>query len=350
MPITYLPLHDGKAPRWLFSRMVALGRAISEIIIDEYGADEYIRMLSDSNWFQALACTLGYDWHSSGTTTVTVAALKEALKDNDKIVVAGGKGKAGTNTPNDIVAGADRLNMPNADELVNYSRIAAKVDAGLVYDNISIYHHSFIFSKNRKWAVIQQAMQSDTGMAIRFQWLSDVVNIRDIASEPHTGIQSKLRQQSLDLTFNANAWSRQKSIDVLQDYQHIYPKRHEILNADISPRAWKMLSAASSLDVSNYNELLLQNGVGRAVLRSLAIISSLIYNRELAYHDPVAYAYNLGGKDGIPFRINKNTYDAVIQALSSAIDSANIDSKEKYLCLRRLNSAISMQNGTGNTV
>ncbi len=350
MPITYLPLHDGKAPKWLFSRMVALSRAISEIIIDEYGADEYIRMLSDSNWFQALACTLGYDWHSSGTTTVTVAALKEALKGNDKIAIAGGKGKAGTNTPNDIISEADKLNMPNAYELINYSRIAAKIDAGLVYDRISIYHHSFIFSKYGKWAVIQQAMQPSTGMAIRFQWLSDIVNKADVASEPHTGVQSKLRQQSLDLTFNANAWSRQKSIEVLQDYPHIYPERHDIVKADISPRAWQMLSAASSLDVSNYNELLLQKGVGRAVLRSLAIISSLIYGKELAYRDPVAYAYNLGGKDGIPFKINKNTYDNVIQVLADAVENTKLDAKEKYSCLHRLNAALAEQKNKPGAV
>jgi len=56
--LTYLPLHNGKAPRWLFARMVRLGERISYAIIDEYGADELLSRLTDTNWFQALACAL----------------------------------------------------------------------------------------------------------------------------------------------------------------------------------------------------------------------------------------------------------------------------------------------------
>jgi hypothetical protein len=59
-----LPLHYGKAPRWLFSRMVALSR---EITI-EFEAKEFLRRLSDPYRFQALGCVLGFNWHSSGLT------------------------------------------------------------------------------------------------------------------------------------------------------------------------------------------------------------------------------------------------------------------------------------------
>ncbi len=93
--LTELTLRGGKAPRWLFGRMVRLSGAISEAIMDEYGPDELLLRLCDSNWFQALSCAIGYDWHSGGTTTVTMGALKEALKDNTEISIAGGKGKAG---------------------------------------------------------------------------------------------------------------------------------------------------------------------------------------------------------------------------------------------------------------
>ncbi|HIH50457.1 TPA: DUF763 domain-containing protein, partial [Candidatus Micrarchaeota archaeon] len=68
--VTELPLHGGRAPRWLFGRMVKLSQAISTVIIDEFGPDELVRRIADPNWFQALACAIGYDWHSSGTTTV----------------------------------------------------------------------------------------------------------------------------------------------------------------------------------------------------------------------------------------------------------------------------------------
>ena len=266
--ITELPLHGGKAPKWLFYRMVKLSRAISEIAIDEYGEDQFIRMLSDSNWFQAFACAIGYDWHSSGTTTVTMAALKEALNCNDKIFVAGGKGKAGTNTPEDIIRGTDKLSINKADEFIKYSRMAAKTDSSMVYDDISIYHHSFIFSKSGKWAVIQQAMQNSTNKAIRFQWFSDFVKKEDVADEPHSGIETQMRQQSLDLTYSANSWSREKSLQILQDKEinHFsYPSRHHIYKADISKHAWEMIRKASDLNIENYNELLLLKGAGTEI-------------------------------------------------------------------------------------
>ena len=38
-----LPLHPGKAPRWLFKRMVELSKGIAEVIIYEYGKDEFLR-------------------------------------------------------------------------------------------------------------------------------------------------------------------------------------------------------------------------------------------------------------------------------------------------------------------
>ncbi|MCX8015178.1 MAG: DUF763 domain-containing protein, partial [candidate division WOR-3 bacterium] len=42
-----LPLHWGNAPRWLFERMKKLSRAICEIIIGEYGTEEFLRRISD---------------------------------------------------------------------------------------------------------------------------------------------------------------------------------------------------------------------------------------------------------------------------------------------------------------
>jgi uncharacterized protein len=61
-----LPLHGGKAPAWLFGRMVRLSREIVVYLASEYGTQEVLRRLSDPFWFQAFGCVLGFDWHSSG--------------------------------------------------------------------------------------------------------------------------------------------------------------------------------------------------------------------------------------------------------------------------------------------
>ena len=73
---TDLPLHTGSAPPWLFKRMCRLAGEVVEVLVYEYGPEEFLRRISDPYWFQAFACVLGFDWHSSGTTTVTTGALK----------------------------------------------------------------------------------------------------------------------------------------------------------------------------------------------------------------------------------------------------------------------------------
>src|SRR5205085_10811486 len=79
-----LPLHGGKAPPWLFSRMVRLSREIVIYLASEFGTREVLRRLSDPFWFQAFGCVLGFDWHSSGVTTTVCGAVKEGLKDIDQ--------------------------------------------------------------------------------------------------------------------------------------------------------------------------------------------------------------------------------------------------------------------------
>ena len=76
-----LPLHGGKAPSWLFSRMVLLSREILTHLVEEYGPNEVLRRLSDPFWFQAFGCVLGFDWHSSGVTTTVCGAVKESLRE-----------------------------------------------------------------------------------------------------------------------------------------------------------------------------------------------------------------------------------------------------------------------------
>ena len=263
---TTLPLHGGKAPRWLFGRMVKLGGEISNVIIDEFGADELLRRIGDKDWFQAFSCAIGYDWHSSGTTTVTMGALKEALNPGGEVYIAGGKGKAGTKTPEDIVKGVDALSIPgSAEKFTEYSRLAAKIDSSMVYENIGIYHHTFMFSKSKKWTVVQQAMQNEGNKAIRFQWFSDLVSEKDIANEPHSGIASEVHASTLDLTYNQNKDVREGMPAALEEYKNVvsgqYPDRHGIVpQIDMSRRGLDMIRKASEVAPKDYRQLLLDKG------------------------------------------------------------------------------------------
>ena len=70
--------------------------------MEEYGTAEVLDRLSDPFWFQALGCVVGFDWHSSGLTTVLCGALKEGLRPKQRqlgIYFAGGKAMASRRTP-----------------------------------------------------------------------------------------------------------------------------------------------------------------------------------------------------------------------------------------------------------
>ena len=74
-----LPLHYGRVPPWLATRMATLGRVITEAIVLEYGREEFLRRLAHPGWFQAFGAVMGMDWHSSGITTSVLGALKRGL-------------------------------------------------------------------------------------------------------------------------------------------------------------------------------------------------------------------------------------------------------------------------------
>jgi hypothetical protein len=58
--VARLPLHYGKAPRWLVVRMRKLAKEIVTIIVDEYGTGDFLKRISDPFWFQALGCKLNF--------------------------------------------------------------------------------------------------------------------------------------------------------------------------------------------------------------------------------------------------------------------------------------------------
>src|SRR5690242_10461488 len=91
-----LPLHGGRVPAWLATRMATLGTAIAETVIHHYGRSAFLSRLSDPFWFQALGTVMGMDWHSSGITTSVMGALKRGLNpraDELGLHICGGRGE-----------------------------------------------------------------------------------------------------------------------------------------------------------------------------------------------------------------------------------------------------------------
>jgi hypothetical protein len=68
----------------------------------------------------------------------------------------------------------------------------------------------------------------------------------------------------------------------------------------------------------------------------LALIAELIYGAEPSWKDPVKYSFAYGGKDGVPFPVDRKAMDESIQMLKQAIEDAKIGNKEKISSMQRL--------------
>lgn len=351
--VANLPLHYGKAPAWLFQRMSRLAREITLIIVGELGTDEMLRRMSDPYWFQALGCVLGFDWHSSGVTTTVCGALKDGLKGLEKdlgFFVAGGKGRTSRKTPSEIEGFGPQISVDPAG-LVYASRMSAKVDSAALQDGYQIYHHCFLFTRRGSWAVVQQGMNEASRYARRYHWLGEGVG--DFVCEPHAAICSQGRGQVLNLVA-AESTPARSTITAVSTGQSLeatvadisrlatldLPERHQILARDIRPdRLGKGLTVIYDRQPKGFEELLSLEHVGPKTVRALSLISELIYGVPSSHRDPARFSFAHGGKDGIPFPVDRKTYDQSIELLAGAVGRSQIDLSEKREAFRRLDGS-----------
>ncbi len=344
-----LPLHWGKAPSWLFSRMKRLAREIVLIIIRDYGSDEIIKRLSDPFWFQALGSVLGFDWHSSGLTTTVCGALKEGMKGMEAetgFFIAGGKGRVSRKTPDEISGFGKLLNV-SPEQLIYNSRMVAKVDSAAVQDSYQLYHHVFFFNRNGKWSVVQQGLNYETRYARRYHWLSD--GELNFVCEPHKAICCDVRGETLNLVAREGECNRRASCElasehpdrIIKEVEKIksldLPARHQVLAEDINTkRLNSILIKTYESQPEGFESLLSIRGVGAKTLRSLSLLSELIYGASPSFEDPVRYTYAHGGKDGHPYPVNREVYDNSISFLKEVVSESKISESDKKKAFRQL--------------
>ena len=282
--------------------MKKLAKPIVRIIVDEYGRDEFLRRLSDPYWFQSLGCVLGYDWHSSGVTTVTTGVLKEVIEPGKiGIFGAGGKGKTSLKTPDEIEERGKEFDF-STDQIegMKYaSRTSAKVDNAAIQAGAPLYHHAFFATEDGEWTVIQQGIDDEKGIARRYHWTSN--GVKDFIDEPHEAIVTEERKQNvLDMTARTSEESRKISTDLVKDdpmsvkkdFESLAPKGQRTLNewtegseakekrvkSFSMPKRlnWSALEKAYELQPKNYEKLLTIDGMGPATIRGLALVSEVI--------------------------------------------------------------------------
>jgi len=58
----------------------------------------------------------------------------------------------------------------------------------------------------------------------------------------------------------------------------------------------------------------------------------------VSMRDPARFSFAHGGKDGIPYPVDRKTYDKSIQILHTALERAKIGDMEKLAAFKRLRS------------
>ncbi|MCP8304596.1 MAG: DUF763 domain-containing protein [archaeon] len=366
---TILPLHGGHAPRWLISRMENLSKEITWLIVDEHGTRELLRRISNPYWFQALGCVLGFDWHSSGLTTVVTGVLKRVLSSEEYgIMVAGGKGKASLRTQSEIdkIGEEFSLSSSKVERLKYASKVCAKVDNVAIQAGYPLYHHAFFMIEEGEWSVVQQGMNAQDRTARRYHWLSE--NLGDFVVEPHEAIVGDVRRRSvLNMTAREAEENRKTCVDLVKgDPNNLISSIKRIgapstLDPWIQDQGsikianvegfsmpkklnWAIFKRLYDFQPKDYEELLTFKGVGPSIVKALALISELVYGKEASWRDPVKYSFAFGGKDGVPRPIDRREMDRSIKILYDAVEQAQIGRKEKLQAIKRLQRFTTVEN------
>jgi uncharacterized protein len=341
-----LPLHGGRVPQWLADRMAKLGTAIVESIVLRYERSELLSRMSDPFWFQALGSVMGMDWHSSGITTSVMGALKRGLQERTDelgIYICGGRGRHSRNTPQELRAISDRRGF-DGEALVRTSRLTARIDNNAIADGFQIYLHTFILTAEGEWAVVQQGMSEETGMARRYHWHS--ATVRDFTAEPHTGIVGEPQGEIMNLVDRQAKPAqsalldivRQKPITTLQEAHRLsVPTRHDVRASDVDlKRLGAVLAVAYERDFHDFAELLLLEKLGPRTLQTLSLIAEVLHGAPTRFSDPARFSFALGGKDRHPFPVPLKTYDESLSVLQSSLDAARLDDVDKIGGFERL--------------
>lgn len=370
-----LPLHYGHAPSYLIKRMIKLSSAISTIIIEEKGSKEFFKRISDPLWFQAFGCVLGFDWHSSGLTTVVTGVLNKSINsETHGISVSGGKGINAIKPKYEIPKLAENnhtLSTNQINNLVYASKMSAKIDNAAIQDGFSLYHHVIFFDNNGNWTIIQQGLNEKSKMARRYHWISD--DLVDYLIEPHKGIigneriplclnmTSKnseenrktcvdlIKEGSKSIKSSINKINKTSSLENLDKWMYeptshpnckIFLKDRQAIENYEMPQTlnWRTMDELYDITPTNYEDLISQKGVGPSLIRALSLISEIIYDNRASWKDPVKYNYAHVGKDGLPYPIARNTYDKSIKYLSEVISGSKIEKKERISSLKRLST------------
>jgi len=191
-------------------------------------------------------------------------------------------------------------------------------------------------------------MNEATRYARRYHWLGETV--ANFVNEPHSAILSEAIGRALNLTAGESESARttitdiainQKPQNILTDLKKLktldLPSRHYLSTQDLHPDSLsRILVSTYERQPNDFEQLLGLRGVGPKTIRALSLISELVYGVAPSYRDPARYSFAHGGKDGIPYPVDRKTYDQSIELLRRAINKTKLGIRDKKEAMGRL--------------
>ena len=357
-----LPLHYGRVPPWLATRMASLGRVITEAIVLEYGRDEFLQRLAHPYWFQAFGAVMGVDWHSSGITTSVLGALKRGLAPVQWELAFTSAAAAGTSH----VRHRQRSRRCASGSGSMVTRSCARADwsprsTAPPFRTGTVVPPRIILADDGRWAVVQQGMNGERRDARRYHWLSErvtsfvdprtaidgrprpepIVNLTDPRADGARVAQLALVGQGPGAIAQAivqhrSAWRDRATTGPVPSELRL-PFHHDVRAEDvIGRRLHGALSAAHARAPEDFAELLLTPGVGPRTVFALALVGEVVHGAPARFHDPARFSLAHGGKDGHPYPVPRRVYDQTIRVLKSAVERAKLGQADKLSAIRRL--------------
>ncbi|RKX58688.1 MAG: hypothetical protein DRP29_06090 [Thermodesulfobacteriota bacterium] len=196
------------------------------------------------------------------------------------------------------------------------------------------------------WTIVHQGMNTRQRLARRYHW-DFSRHWKGLEKEKHSGIMAEKREKEvMNLISQKSSEARELIVDLVKDRS--FKKDYKKLISAIKIKApsklfliprridWEAVEKAYNLQPDNFENLLLIKGIGKATLRALALISDLIYNVNYDKEDPAKYSFALGGKDGVPFPVDRKRYDEVIEFMEEVVKQTELGEFEKKQALERL--------------
>jgi hypothetical protein len=186
---------------------------------------------------------------------------------------------------------------------------------------------------------------------------------KDFVEEPHSGIISELKGKPLNLTAKKSEDNRVVSLELaketpktfLKDLDLIQTKKEKNLT-EISlqdkefywhpvveekfdlKRLEKTIFSAKEKDPEDFEALLSLKGIGPRTIRALSLVAEIIYGAKPSYEDPARYTFSVGGKDGTPYPVDRETYDKTLEIINRGILRSQVSIREKVEAQRKLAS------------